>query len=195
MVDTSQLTFAPPTEMHDRNHKNTKRSSDNRRDEFAKWAFHTCDYALCRMGACRPYLLIELCIAQLRYCGFKQFRRRTVKLAVFAVFGGRIPPEHERSDIVLITSKSLDWRSVRNKATLENPRWLVRKGLDSDPRIPRIAIIGGLGINGRDKTFRGVRNHQSVYEFNALITKLSGHAQPQRAAERDRQIPIVHRPR
>src|ERR1700752_1088490 len=67
-------------------------------------------------------------------------------------------------------------------------------GLDSDARIPRVAKIRRLGIESRDKAFEGVRDHQPVYKFDALIAQLARHAQTEWAAERDRQIPVVHGP-
>ena len=49
-------------------------------------------------------------------------------------------------------------------------------GRESDARIPGVAKIRGLGIESRDKAFERVSNHQPVYKFDVLVTKLARHA-------------------
>ena len=49
-------------------------------------------------------------------------------------------------------------------------------GYDLDACVPCVAIIGRLRIGGRNVAFEGIRDHDPVYEFDALIAELAGDA-------------------
>src|SRR4029077_2584016 len=65
---------------------------------------------------------------------------------------------------------------------------------NSDSRIPGITSFRRCGTETLPKAFERVGDRQTGYVFHAFVAKLAGDTQPERAAEGDRKISVVHCP-